>query len=42
MRGNQGKINEGSDREGRGGGVGRDRDGEAESLKERAGHTQTG
>lgn len=41
MRGNRGKINEGSDREG-GGGVGRDRDREAESLKECAGHTLTG
>lgn len=35
MRGNRGKINEGSDREG--GGVGSDRDGEAELLKECAG-----
>lgn len=41
VRGNRGKINEGSDREG-GGGVGRDRDREAESLKECAGHTLTG
>lgn len=39
MRGNKGKINEGSDREGGGGGgVDRDRDGEAELLKECAGH----
>lgn len=39
MRGSRGKINEGSDRKGGGeGGVGSDRDGEAELLKERAGH----